>query len=145
MRWLLILALVAVSAPLHAQSRRGDHPARYDACGRMAEMPVVNGRYDFAAMDADPSFVPQLPEPRVAERGLIKRAIWINRWTAAALGDLEPIDAPEEVFDRGARAIQQRALFEQSHDNPLDERDLRVFETSESPAIELQAQDLVVA
>jgi hypothetical protein len=56
-----------------------------------------------------------------------------------------PVDALEQIFDDRARLVQEGTLFEQSRDDALDERDLRVLEPLKAPAIELQAEDIVDA
>jgi hypothetical protein len=59
------------------------------------------------------------------------------------LGYLQPVDALEQVFDSGARLVQQGTLFKQSRDDALDERDLRVFKPLKPPAVEFQAEDII--
>lgn len=59
-------------------------------------------------------------------------------------GYLQPIDPTEDVFDGVAGLGEQRSFLDQACDDALDQGDLRVFESLEAPAIEFNAEDLVV-
>jgi len=63
----------------------------------------------------------------------------VNAVRARPPARFQPVDAAEHVFDGYSRFSQRWTLLDQACDNPLDQGDLRIFETLEAPSIELQA------
>jgi hypothetical protein len=68
-----------------------------------------------------------------------------ERQAARVLGDLEPIDPLEQVFDGFTGLREHRAFFNQPRDDTLNQRDLGVFEALKAPAVELQAEHVVAS
>ena len=63
---------------------------------------------------------------------------------AGSLRHLQPVDAPEDILDRGRGLVQGRTLLDQARDDPLDQGDLGILEALKAPSVELEAQDFVL-